>query len=421
MPRRLVLAGCGGMGRRHLRGYRVLQDFEPCRLELAAVVDPEPARGSFVAKEAEDLLGLRPTVYQSLEAAVAGTPELEVIDVVAAAAAHLPLVEIATSAGLHVLCEKPMAPTVRAWREMQAAAERNGRLLSIAENYRRDPIARLMRALIATSAIGEVRSVLDFLMSGGRAAQAGGWQYKRNQGGPLLEMGVHNADLQLYMAGSIERIYGQVRLRETAREFHGAAVKRFHEHYASEYPERETADAPDVLMATLEYEGGAIGQWICDLAAQGPGLHQFSVVGSNGQVDLPCVRSGRPLRVHVGTEPDPLGDDDVLAMVPAFHLDDRTSRFFGGDRLARYDDDGSGVGGEADLKLIAIEMAELLDAIETGGEIEVDAETGLTAVGLVMAVHESSHAGRALAMSEILDGSLSGYQREADRALGLCG
>ena len=98
MPRRLVLAGCGGMGRRHLRGYRVLQDFEPCRLELAAVVDPEPARGSFVAKEAEDLLGLRPTVYQSLEDAVAGTPELEVIDVVAAAAAHLPLVEIATSA-----------------------------------------------------------------------------------------------------------------------------------------------------------------------------------------------------------------------------------------------------------------------------------------------------------------------------------
>ena len=108
-------------------------------------------------------------------------------------------------------------------------------------------------------------------------------------------------------------------------------------------------------------------------------------------------------------------------MVPAFHLDDRTSRFFGGDRLARYDDDGSGGGGEADLKLIAIEMAELLDAIETGGELEVDAETGLTAVGLVMAVHESSHAGRALAMSEILDGSLSGYQREADRALGLCG
>jgi predicted dehydrogenase len=205
-------------------------------------------------------------------------------------------------------------------------------------------------------------------------------------------MGVHNADLQLYMAGSIERLYGQVRWREAA-------------------------DAPDVLMATLEFEGGAIGQWICDRAAQGPGLRQFSVVGSNGRIDLPGVRSGRPLHVHVGTDPEPISDDDVLAMVPAFHLDDRTARFFGGDRLARYDNGDS----KADLKLIAIEMAELLDAIDTGGVLEVDAETGLTAVGLVMAVYESSDAGRPVAMSEVLDGSLSVYQGEAGRALGRCG
>ena len=57
---RLALVGCGGMGRRHLRGYRVLLDFEPDRLEVSAVVDPELERAEFVAGEAEELFGTRP-------------------------------------------------------------------------------------------------------------------------------------------------------------------------------------------------------------------------------------------------------------------------------------------------------------------------------------------------------------------------
>ena len=37
---RLALAGCGGMGRRHLRGYRVLEDFEPGRpVTMAEVIN----------------------------------------------------------------------------------------------------------------------------------------------------------------------------------------------------------------------------------------------------------------------------------------------------------------------------------------------------------------------------------------------
>ena len=42
------------MGRRHLRGYRVLENFEPGRIELVAVIDPELERAEFVAGEAED-------------------------------------------------------------------------------------------------------------------------------------------------------------------------------------------------------------------------------------------------------------------------------------------------------------------------------------------------------------------------------
>ena len=89
--------------------------------------------------------------------------------------------------------------------------------------------------------------------------------------------------------------------------------------------------------------------------------------------------------------------------------------------MARYENDHSDVGSGADLKLIAIEMAEVLDAIEGDGTVEVDAEVGLAAVALVMAAHESWEAGRPVTMQEVVDGSLSAYQDVADRELGLLG
>ena len=136
-------------------------------------------------------------------------------------------------------------------------------------------------------------------------------------------------------------------------------------------------------------------------------------------MDLPAVRTGRPLRVFRDRSDEPLDDAELLALVPQFSLDDRTARFFGGDRLARYDEGGSGVGNAADVKILAMEVAELLDAIDRGTPVEVGSETGLAAVAFVMACHESSEAGRSVGMTEVLDGSISEYQDVANRQLGL--
>ena len=248
--RRLALAGFGGMGRQHLRGCRVLQDLEPGRVKVAAVIDPVLERAEFVAGEAEELFGSRPQAYRSLEDAIEGTTDFEVVDIVAAAA----------DAGLHVLCKKPMAPMVAACRAMQAAARRNGTVLSIAEDYRRNPISRLACALLKAGAIGDVHTVLNFSAGGGRRASAGGWQYLRKQGDALLESGVHNADMQMYLVGPVTQATTRVRLQEPKWVFKGTRVKAFHDHYADTYPDVQAADAPDFMMAPIEFDSDALGQ-----------------------------------------------------------------------------------------------------------------------------------------------------------------
>lgn len=416
---RVVLAGCGGMGRRHLRSYRVLGEAEPGRAELAAVIDPQLERAEFVAAEAEQLLGRRPAAFASLEEAAAVVPELDVVDIVAAPSAHHRITQVAAAAGMHVLCEKPMAPTVAACRAMQHAVERGGRVLSVAENYRRDPISRLAHALVAAGAIGELRSLVDLSGGGGSAGHAGPWRYLRTEGGPILEAGVHNADMQQYLAGAATRVSGQVRLNEPRRIYRDTPLKVFHDHYAHTNPEVAPADAPDLLMATVEHAGGALGQWLYDDSLHGPRLRRFTLFGSAGQIDLPGVRSGRPLRVFRDDHDGALPDAAVLALAPHFALDERTARLFGGERLARYENAGGGMGGGADLKLLAIEMAELLDAADGGPPVEVGPEEGLSAAALVFACHESAAAGRPVTLSEVIDGTLDACQRPVNQALGL--
>ena len=78
---------------------------------------------------------------------------------------------------------------------------------------------------------------------------------------------------------------------------------------------------------------------------------------------------------------------DVLALVPDFELD-----------------------GNDDLKILPIETAELLDAIDNRTPVDVDLEVGLVAVALVVACHESSEAGRTVSVAKVLNGSLAVYQ-----------
>ena len=63
---RIGLVGCGGMGRRHLDGYRLLRDAGGRSFEIAAVCDPEPRAAAAAAAFAEAVLGTRPVVFEAV-------------------------------------------------------------------------------------------------------------------------------------------------------------------------------------------------------------------------------------------------------------------------------------------------------------------------------------------------------------------
>src|SRR5262249_93769 len=143
----ICLVGCGGMGSRHVQGFARLLRSGMSNVKLVAVCDVRADNAERVAGEAEQLLGYRPKIHLRIEDAIAH-PEVQAFDVVTEAFSHLGVVLPALNAGKHVLCEKPLALTVRSCRVLIDAAKKGGAVLATAENYRRDPTNRLAKAVI---------------------------------------------------------------------------------------------------------------------------------------------------------------------------------------------------------------------------------------------------------------------------------
>src|ERR1700674_4590889 len=68
MPERthIALIGCGGMGRRHLRGLVHLAKSSLANIELVAVCDLNRTTPGFLPNEAGQLVGRRPRVYADI-------------------------------------------------------------------------------------------------------------------------------------------------------------------------------------------------------------------------------------------------------------------------------------------------------------------------------------------------------------------
>jgi predicted dehydrogenase len=147
-PVRLSIVGCGGIGRRHLAGLAELARFEHQTTELVAVCDLIERNATDLADEASALLGSRPGVFLDLATMVQETEGLEAAACTTDSGSHHLVASELLDLGLHTLCEKPLALTVRGCNRIIAAAQRSGKVLSVAEYFRRDPINRLVRALL---------------------------------------------------------------------------------------------------------------------------------------------------------------------------------------------------------------------------------------------------------------------------------
>ena len=156
---------------------------------------------------AEKLLGVRPAVFSDhLQLIASGV--VEALDVVTDPRAHHLIAVPALESGLHVICEKPLGLTVRACRLMVDAADGSGAVLATAENYRRDSPNRLARAVLDRGLLGDLHFMTEMNVGGDDRVIVSPWRHLRESGSISLDMGVHYADIFLYLLGELDQVAG---------------------------------------------------------------------------------------------------------------------------------------------------------------------------------------------------------------------
>lgn len=160
----------------------------PERYRLVAVADPLPER----RHEAEADYGAR-SYAETGEMLAAGGFDLFVN--ATPTPWHVPATIQALEAGYHVLCEKPMAPSLAEFDRMTAAARAAGRILAPFQNYRGLPFFREIQRIISSGVLGQLVSVRS---RWGGFSRRWDWQtFQCNQGGNLYNTGPHPVDLSL--------------------------------------------------------------------------------------------------------------------------------------------------------------------------------------------------------------------------------
>ncbi len=148
-----VAVGVIGAGRRaqaHLATIAALQTAGYYR--LIGVADADPAR----AEDAASRFGgtAFTSVAALLDALARQDPAIAVV--VTPPEAHHPVVELAATRGVHVLCETPLSFSVACADRMIAAARTGGIHLETAENVWRFPEERAKRQLLDRGLLGDV-------------------------------------------------------------------------------------------------------------------------------------------------------------------------------------------------------------------------------------------------------------------------
>jgi predicted dehydrogenase len=337
------LIGCGSIARSaHLPALQALRD----RVELVAAADLnlDAARTAAAPWGADAYADGREVIGRSdVEVVVIATPE----------AAHREWTEAAAAAGKHVLCEKPMAPSLDDADAMIEACHRAGVRFMIGHSRRFTRRYMEIRRAIDRGEIGLVRLVRENeRRPGARGGAPGYYTGAHWTGDPAVSVGaaltngIHEADLLRWFTGA-------------------EPVEVFAEHKITV---EGNPGVPDFVTWSVRFANGALGaSEISNCLPPGyPAFHQFEVYGLRG-----AIRAR---------------DHELVSL----------TRFREGG--AEYPDSSAIL--LHNQTAYVREHAAFLDAVQGARPLPMPAEEARAALRLALAAVESARTGRAVALAD---------------------
>jgi predicted dehydrogenase len=193
-PLRFAIVGAGGIAQTHLQAFVGTPG-----AVLAAVVDTRRQAAEAVAASH----GCQP--FDSVEQFL-GSIEIDAAIVSTPPSTHPEICGMLAEAGVHVLCEKPLAVDRKAATPMIETAKRCGTILTMASKFRYVSDMVYTRQLITSGVLGEI--MLFENTFAGHVDMSRRWNSvpEISGGGVLIDNGTHSVDIIRYLLGPIRSV-----------------------------------------------------------------------------------------------------------------------------------------------------------------------------------------------------------------------
>ena len=207
---RVGLIGYRFMGRAHSNAWRQAPRFFNLKanVELHTICGRNPAG----VQAARAQLGWQHAATDWRE--VVESPLIDIVDIGAPNDLHAEIAIAAARNGKHILCEKPLALTVKQAEAMLAAAQKARVVHMICHNYRRIPALALARKMIGEGALGKLfhfhaRYAQDWLVDPESPIN---WRLQKETSGSGAngDINAHIIDLGRYLVGEFQAVCGML-------------------------------------------------------------------------------------------------------------------------------------------------------------------------------------------------------------------
>lgn len=306
-PTKVLVVGCGSIGKRHARLLAERPDIETW------VSDSLPANLTAAVEQAP---GAQP--FASLEDALFAGPDAAFI--CTPNHLHRPMSLAALEAGCHVLCEKPLAESVASAREIAAAAQASDRFFAVGYSLRSHGGLRRVREIADSGVLGN--------LIGGRAMvgtyftlMCATTRYRFEEKNALIIDYTHLLDYLRIFFGDLERVsaenntLGDVEMKPEPNIFsllmryRSGALVQCHMDYI-QHPQRSAVELfGDQKVLTYDFQTGELRLYHRDR----PGYEVENV--TIGRDDIYRIQIGEFLRGMRGeTTPLATAEDGVEAL-----------------------------------------------------------------------------------------------------------
>jgi predicted dehydrogenase len=287
-PTGVAIIGTGGIAEAHIFAYQK----EPERARVVALVDVQRKRAEAVGERYEI-----ETTYADYRQALE-REDVEGVSICTPPFTHVEIATAALQAGKHVLCEKPVAPTLAGLDAIEKAHNESGRIFSGVFQLRFGRGAQQLRLLLDEGKFGRLHLGIaetlwfrddDYYNS---APWRGKWATEA--GGVTVSQAVHLIDLMLWYFGEPVSVFAEAGVFRTPTE------------------------GDDVSVAVLRFRSGAIGQITSTVSAFGEERSRVEIYGS----DLTAISGGSAY--SASSEPFQLSaPDDAVAEAVRREMDER--------------------------------------------------------------------------------------------------